>query len=356
MASQALKIGLLVGREWSFPPAFMEEVARRDAGVIAEYVQLGGTQMNEPNPYRVIIDRISHEVPYYRSYLKNAVLQGVKVINDPFMWTSDDKFFEASLATQLGVASPKTIVLPNKDYVPGIKHDESLRNLMYPLNWDWILSNIGMPCILKDAHGGGWRDVYAVYSIDELIEKYNDSGLLTMIVQEFIKWENYARCMCLGQEEIYVMKYDPRERRYHENHDFSPELYDRIQKDAHTLVKALGYDMNTVEFAIRDGIPYAIDFVNPAPDMDINSLGEKHFYWMVTHMADLAIKLAKSDASTLSRYDWMESKAVPAKKAASKAKSTATKKASAKSATTKREPAPKKPAAKKPATRKKAGE
>src|SRR3954447_2286414 len=113
-----LKIGLLIGREWSWPPAFIDEVARRDEGVTAEFVKLGGTRMNEDVPYRVIVDRISHEVPYYRSYLKNAVLQGVKVVNDPFMWTADDKFFDASLADQLGVASPKTIVLPNKQYIP----------------------------------------------------------------------------------------------------------------------------------------------------------------------------------------------------------------------------------------------
>ena len=88
-----LKVGLLVGREWSFPPAFLEEVNNRRDGVHAEYVQLGGTAMNEPCPYAVVIDRISHEVPYYRSYLKNAVLQGATVVNNPFMWTADDKFF-----------------------------------------------------------------------------------------------------------------------------------------------------------------------------------------------------------------------------------------------------------------------
>ena len=118
------RVGLLVGREWSFPPAFIEEVNKRDEGVSAEYVKLGGTMMDEPCPYAVIIDRISHEVPYYRSYLKNAVLQGTTVINNPFMWTADDKFFEASLATKLGVASPKTVVLPNKEYVPGIVHPD----------------------------------------------------------------------------------------------------------------------------------------------------------------------------------------------------------------------------------------
>src|SRR5262252_1546857 len=162
-----LKVGLLVGREWSFPPAFIEEVNRRDEGVVAEFVKLGGTRMDEPCPYTVIIDRISQEVPYYRVFLKYAVLQGVTVVNNPFMWTADDKFFEAALATRLGVASPKTLVLPNKDYVQG------------------IVDYVGLPCILKDAHGGGWKEVYVCHSLDELISHYDQSGLLTMIVQEF---------------------------------------------------------------------------------------------------------------------------------------------------------------------------
>jgi hypothetical protein len=301
---EPLKIGLMVGREWSWPPAFIDEVAQRGEGVTAEYVKLGGTRMNEPVPYRVIVDRISHEVPYYRSYLKNAVLQGVKVINDPFMWTADDKFFGASLVDALGVASPKTIVLPNKQYIPGIVPSESLRNLIYPLDWNWIADHVGMPCVLKDAHGGGWRDVYICNNIDELIQHYDESELLTMIVQEFIEWDNYARCMCLGQDEIYVMKYDPKQRHYYDEHDFAPALYERIVEDSRTICKAFGYDMNTVEFAIRGGIPYAIDFMNPAPDMDVNSLGQKHFQWMVTHMADLTIRLAKSKEATASRYDW----------------------------------------------------
>src|SRR2546421_3949711 len=148
----SLKVGLVVGREWSFPPKFIEEVNKRDQGVVAEYAKLGGTRMNEPCPYAVLIDRISHEVPYYRSYLKNAVMQGATVINDPFMWASDDKFFDASLATRLGVASPKTIVLPNKEYIPGVNPEKSLRNLMFPLDWKAVVDSIGLPMILKDAH------------------------------------------------------------------------------------------------------------------------------------------------------------------------------------------------------------
>jgi hypothetical protein len=289
-----LKIGLLVGREWSFPPAFIEEVARRNEGVVAEYVKLGGTSMDEPVEYAVIVDRISHEVGYYRTWLKHAALQGATIVNNPFMWSSDDKLFDASLATQLGVASPRTIALPNREYIPGIKHDESLRNLKYPIDWDAIVAHIGMPCILKDAHGGGWRDVYVCRSKEELIANYDESGQLTMIVQEFIKWEQFVRCLAIGQRDVLPMRYDPGERKYHVEHEhLAPELGARIVKDSLTLMRALGYDMCSLEFAVRDGIPYAIDFMNPAPDMDVNSLTPHYFEWAVQKMADMTIRLAK---------------------------------------------------------------
>jgi len=298
-------VGLLVGREWSWPPAFLEEMGRRDAGVTAEYVRIGATSMDQPSRYEVIIDRISHEVPYYRSYLKKAVLDGVTVVNNPFMWTADDKFFGASLATKLGVAHPKTLALPNKAYVPGIVPSESLRNLEFPLDWKAIVEHVGMPCILKDAHGGGWKEVHVCRSLEELLHHYDNSVLLTMVVQEFIHWDQFVRCLCLGQEEILPMRYDPRERRYLVDEAYlSRELEARIVQDARTLVRALGYDMNSIEFAVRDGVPYAIDFMNPAPDMDINSLTPQYFEWVVKGMADLAIKLSKKPRRQVKDLKW----------------------------------------------------
>jgi hypothetical protein len=292
------KIGLLVGREWSFPPAFIDEVNSRNAGVTAEYVSLDITKMGEPGEYAVIIDRISHEVGFYRAYLKHASLLGTKVVNNPFMWSADDKFFDATLATVLGVASPKTVVLPNKDYIPGISHSESLRNLRFPMDWKGAIEYVGLPCVLKDAHGGGWRDVYICNSLQEVWKHYNESGLLTMVLQEFIEWDKYIRCLCLGQKDVLPMQYDPKARRYIDDPEYlSPALKKRIVNDALTLVKALGYDMNSVEFAVRGDIPYAIDFMNPAPDMDINSLTQPFFDWTVKHMADMAIRMAKAKRS-----------------------------------------------------------
>ncbi|HET9985056.1 MAG TPA: hypothetical protein VFQ38_15760 [Longimicrobiales bacterium] len=300
-----LRVGLLVGREWSFPPAFIDEVNKRDEDVVAEFVKLGGTALDSPVPYDVIVDRISHEVPYYRTFLKHAVLEGCTVVNNPFMWTADDKLFGASLAAKLGVASPKTVALPNKEYVPGIVPTESLRNLVYPLDWEAILDYVGLPCVLKDAHGGGWRDVYVCRSIDEVIHHYDNSGRLTMILQEFIHWDHFVRCLCIGQEEILPIRYDPRERKYHVEHDhMSPELGARVVADSLKLVRALGYDMNSIEWAIRDGVPYAIDFMNPAPDMDINSLTPHYFEEVVRLMADMVIRLAQNPRPQLGELRW----------------------------------------------------
>ncbi|MCI0443129.1 hypothetical protein L0152_07915 [bacterium] len=302
--AEPLKIGILTGMEWSWPPAFIEEIAKRNEGVIAEFIKLGGTLMNSPLPYRVIIDRISHEIPYYRSYLKNAVLQGVAVINDPFMWTSDDKFFGASLITKLGLASPKTIVLPNKDYIPGVDRTKSLHNL-YPIDWKGIVDYLGLPLVLKDAHGGGWKEVYIVHSLDELIHSYDQSGLLTMIAQEFIHWDHYVRCVCIGYENVLPIKYDPKVRKYLVEHEhMNADLGKRVVEDAKTICRAFGYNMNAVEFAIRDGIPYAIDFMNPAPDFDVYSLTPFYFDWVVKKMADYCIELVKNDHATGDRYGW----------------------------------------------------
>jgi hypothetical protein len=298
------RVGLLIGREWSFPPAFIDEVARRDQGVTAELVSVGAVGMDQPCSYDVIVDRISHEVPFYRSYLKQCVLQGVAVVNNPFMWTADDKFFGAALITRLGVASPKTVALPNRDYIKGIDREQSLRNLRL-VDWGALVREIGLPCILKDAHGGGWRDVFVCHSQEELIRCYDESGLLTMIVQEFIQFEQFVRCMCLDQEDVLIMQYDPKQRRYIVDQDYlAPGLRERVTRDCRTIVRALGYDMNSIEFAIRDGIPYAIDFMNPAPDMDIYSLTPPYFEWVVTRMADMVIRLAQGGRRQVEQLGW----------------------------------------------------
>jgi hypothetical protein len=287
------RIGLVVGMEWSFPPAFIAKV-NETPGVVAEYAKLGGTPETFKSPYDVLIDRLSHEVPFYRFHLKAASLSGTYVINDPFWWSADEKFFGYSLAAKLGVAVPRTVMLPSHSYIPAIDPNKSLRNLEYPLDWEGIAKYVGFPAIMKPADGGGWKNVSRVNNLDELLRDYNKSGTLVMTLQEFIDFDEYVRCICIGKEFILPIKYDPRRRCYVETDGFLPkDVEKKVLDGAWALNHALGYDMNSVEFAIKDGVPYAIDFTNPAPDMDINSILPKHFHIVVDEMARFAIKCAK---------------------------------------------------------------
>jgi hypothetical protein len=303
----------MVGRENTFPGAFIEEVNRRNAGVEAEFVKLDGTGMAEECPYDVIVDRISHEVPYYRTFLRTAMVSGTVIVNNPFWWSaSDDKLFGATLCTRLGIAHPRTIALPSHSYIEGIDHQESLRNLKDPIPWEQHVEHVGgFPVILKPNAGGGFKKVFKLYALDQLWDAYNQTGTDVMILQEFIEWEKYVRCLVIGQEQVLVMKFDvnePYPNRYFDEPDYlTKEEHDRVVDSALKIVHTFGYDMNTCEFALKGGIPYAIDFTNPAPDMDYWSLKEKFFTWVVNAMADMCIakalagryQFAKLNPSTL---------------------------------------------------------
>ena len=267
-----MKIGLLVGREYSFPPAFIDRVNQlgQPHGITAEYVLLSGSPMNEPQRYKVIVDRISHEVEYYRGFLKLAVLNGTYVINNPFWWTADDKFFNYAVMSRLGVAIPRTVLLPQKAYPQDVDiQPASLRNMGYPLDWDALLDYVGRPAILKPFSGGGWKHVYKVHTREELLAAYDGTAPYCMTLQQFIRFDKYVRCFTFGKSDIV-----------------------RVVKDAQTINEALGYEMNTIEFAIEDDVPYAIDFLNAAPDFERDRITPFYFEMVVDKMARLCIDRA----------------------------------------------------------------
>ncbi|MDP8979966.1 MAG: hypothetical protein M3O35_05170 [Acidobacteriota bacterium] len=302
------KIGILYGMETTFPPALVEAInARGVSGIQAESLQVGGVKMAVPSGYTVIIDRISQDIPFYRAFLKNAALSGTRVINNPFWWSADDKFFNYALSSRLGVATPRTVLLPHKQHPPDTT-DQSMRNLQYPLDWDDIFSYIGFPAFLKPHSGGGWKHVYKVDNPDEFFAAYDQTGDLCMTLQQGIDFNEYFRCYVIGREKVRIMPYDPRQPhhlRYVQNPPkYDPALLKRVETDALTLCLALGYDLNTVEFAVQDGIPYAIDFLNPAPDADRKSVGEENFEWVVNAVADLAIREAQKGLAAWDELHW----------------------------------------------------
>jgi len=290
------KIGILFGEERSFPQAFVERInSKKVADVEAEFVKVDEVMQNKATEYAVIVDRISQDVPFYRAYLKNAAATGTAVINNPFWWSADEKFFNNVLAEQIGVPVPKTVLLPSKNH-PADTSSGSFSNLAFPLDWNKAFEYIGgFPAFMKPYAGGGWKSVYKVNNPEETFRAYDETGQLVMMLQESIEFESYFRCYCVGGKHVRIMHYEPRNLphlRYEAEHKISKALLKKIEDYVLKLNQALGYDFNTCEFAVKEGVPYAIDFCNPAPDAAQESVGAENFEWVVETVASFAIEKA----------------------------------------------------------------
>ena len=332
------KIGILFGQEDTFPWAFIDRVNEKNVdGIVAEAVTVDMVQQAAPTEYAVIIDRISQDVPFYRAYLKNAAIAGTAVINNPFWWSADEKFFNNALAETIGVPVPKTVILPSHARPDDTDHN-SFRNMAFPLSWDKIFDYIGFPAYMKPHAGGGWKSVYRVENPDDLYAKHAETEQLVMMLQEEIQFTEYFRCYALGGDNIHIMQYEPRNphhlRYVKDGAPVAQKLLKTVEEGCIKLNKALGYDFNTVEFAIRDGIAYAIDFCNPAPDADIHSVGQENFDWIVENAANMAIDRAQAQKPGQMNLTWgsFVSNQIAAPKAA--AKKPTTRKTAAKKATT----------------------
>ena len=301
------KIGILFGVENSFPSALVERInARNPEGIAAEFVLTGAVHFGKASHYVVIIDRISHDIPFYRAFLKHAALNGTIVINNPFWASADDKFFNYTLAARLGVAVPPTVLLPHKEH-PNDTSGKSMRNLEFPLDWDSVFAAIGEHGYLKPIDGGGWRNVHYVHSREEFFRAYDQSRDLCMVYQREVDFTEYFRCCVVAQKKVRIMHHDPRlphAERYRQSAArattfHARKLFKRMEVNALKLCGALGYDFNTVEFAVKDGIPFAIDFMNPVPDADVHSVGEANFEWIVEQVAEMAIAKARTAPKAL---------------------------------------------------------
>lgn len=328
------KIGVMHGMERSFPLALVENINKQGLKDIkAEPVTVDIVEQGKDSGYAVIIDRISQDVPFYRAYLKNAALCGTAVINNPFWWSADEKFFNNALATSINVPVPKTVILPSHER-PADTSENSFSNLKFPLSWDDIFEYIGWPAFMKPHSGGGWKNVYKLHNMDEFFNAYKETGQLVMLLQEEIVFDEYFRCYCIGGEHVRIMPYEPRNPfhlRYHPDRGpASQKLLKLVEDYVLKLNHALGYDFNTVEFAVRDGIPYAIDFCNPAPDAEVTSVGQENFDWVVDAATKMAIERAKSQQPGKDNLTWgtfiqraFEKKTSAPKKTAAKPKKAA---------------------------------
>lgn len=302
------KIGILFGKEDTFPHAFVDRInSMKVKGVVAEPVMIDVLEQADPTPYAVIVDRISQDVPFYRAYLKNAALKGTAVVNNPFWWSADEKFFNNCLSKEIGVPVPNTVLLPSHTR-PDDTSEKSFRNLKFPTDWERIFKYIGFPAYMKPFAGGGWKNVYKVNDPQDMWNKHAETGQLVMMLQEEIVFDHYFRCYYLSGDRVHIMPYEPRNphhlRYVVENPTKDAKLLATVKDYTIKLCRALGYDFNTVEFAVRNGVPIAIDFCNPAPDADVHSVGQQNYDWIVENAAEMAIEKALGHKDNQMNLTW----------------------------------------------------
>lgn len=289
------KIGILYGMENTFPSACVERINdSKNAGIHAESIRVGGVKVAEPCEYAAILDRISHDVDFYRAFLKNAVLTGTSVLNDPFRASANDKFLHASQAKVLGIPVPNTVIIPQKSHPPGT-NVQSMRNLMFPLNWDEVFEYVGFPAYLKPLGRGAWMSVQRVESREAFFPSYDQTGSTCMLLQSSLPFEAHYRCYVVGKH-TRVLQYEPthtQNRRYASEKAVPTKIEEKLAEDAKHLCGVLGYDINAVDFGYLDGKCYLIDSFNPAPDADIHTLGHANFEWLVDTAAKLLIEEAQ---------------------------------------------------------------
>ena len=295
--------------EDTFPWALINAINTRAGDrVLAMPVEVSYVKDDGVFDYDLILDRISHEVPFYRTWVKCAAASGVHVVNNPIWGSADDKFLDNLVAKAVDVAVPRTILLPHKHHPPNTE-DKSFRNMRW-VNWEEVFDFLKFPIFMKPAYGGGWKDVYKCNNPQEFFAAYDQTRDLVMMAQEAIEFESYYRCYVIGRKRVHIMQYDPKQphhlRYVQDPAPLSEQFNARIHRDAIALCEALGYDMNTVEFAVRDGIPYAIDFMNCAPDADRHSVGEANFEWVVSNMAETLIEIVESDRPLELTGNWPE--------------------------------------------------
>lgn len=302
------KIGFLYGEDAEFSVEVMNNINSRGiVDIVAEKIVIGAVGTHATFDWDLIFDRVSEFVPYYASFLKYADLNGSLIINSPFSKCGDDDFFRVSLAGKLGIRVPKTAIIPCKQLPHGVVN-ETLTNLEYPLNWDAMFDYVGFPAYIKPNQSSGFFTDFKVYNKFEFFSAYDLTGSSVMIMQEAIEYDEYYRCFVIGKKNAEIFKYDPHKplhlRYYPEETVVEESLQARIKNSAIRISEALGFDLNVVEFAVKDGKEYAVVFHAPHVLLTENILYKNNYDRLIKAVSDYLVEAANSPTDRRKQCCW----------------------------------------------------
>jgi hypothetical protein len=194
-----------------------------------------------------------------------------------------------AIARKLGLLTPRTMVLPNKDVATDTVPD-SFRNLSYPMDWQAIIDHIGSPAIFKDIASGGRRFAHRVNTVDDLLQRYDESGTRTMVLQQVIESNHQYHCLVLGGEKTLLMPFSLEKGAYFELEDGQDRwAFDRIAELSRQITRIYGYDINMTEFVVKDDQLYLINATNPSPLIGRDLMTAAQFDCICGEITDLAV-------------------------------------------------------------------
>ncbi len=276
------KIGMLELRS----DKFINDVISKLQGYEIDFLSFREQSTPITSDYRVVVDRLSYDNPYLREIVKNLALSGTYVINNPFSSTTINKILDIKLFESIGIAHPKTIVLPRID------KNCDMNEIIREPDWGRISDEITFPCILKPFDGYAWTNVYRIESLENLKLHYDGMKYeYILLVQNLIKFVDYYRVFCINKKDVLISKWDPKpfdtgEYIYSDLTQIA-DLRDRMVDSTIKLNALLDLDINAVEWCITgDRQAVVIEAFNEVPDIIPAHMPETYYTWLVEKFSE----------------------------------------------------------------------
>jgi hypothetical protein len=228
---------------------------------------------------------LTHWYPLRREWIKKSILlDGLYVFNNPWAVQSMEKHTTYAALMRLGIPIPKTLMLAPREYDEKPDLRVTLQRYADLFDLQQLGEQVGYPSFVKPYDGGGWQGVVKVDNAAELKQAYDASGKSLLHLQKgVVPYERFVRCIGFGAQTKTVL-YDPSQPlhgRYTTETNFISAQDQRVLEDITLTINAFfGWDFNSCEALLQQGVWWPIDFANPCPDSQVTSL-HAHFPWLV---------------------------------------------------------------------------
>ena len=294
MAQITRRIGLSLGADICWPICYEGLMQELDLAIPdgkdtltfeVERLNIEPFDLMQGCKYNVVIDRLTHWYHTSREWIKKAIaMDDLYVFNNPWSLQSMEKHTTYCAMMRLGLPVPDTWMIPPKSYLESSDLQPTLRRYAKLFNLGDIGDRIGYPLFIKPYDGGAWVGVTAIKDREALLEAYDESGTRVMHLQQgVVPFEGFVRCIGLGPQWRCV-NYDPDaplHDRYRMDTDFLATEDEQRLTDITMVINAFfGWDFNSCESLLSNGVWHPIDFANACPDSQVTSL-HFHFPWLI---------------------------------------------------------------------------